>query len=863
MLPIDDFLPQIIDQLIPGKNLVLQAEPGAGKSTALPLSLLTAEAFLDKKILLLEPRRVAVKSIAAFLAKTLNENVGESVGYQIKNERKVSSKTRLEIVTEGILTRRLQNDPELSEIGLIIFDEFHERSIHADLSLLLALEIQQTIRDDLSLLVMSATIDTEQIASYMRGDEGEVDVICCPGRNYPVSLEYTKAEKVTSLNRNQKGANRPNIKTDKRLLTQQIIKTLKNVFASDSIGDILIFLPGQAHIKQALAESQSLFSSDVNLIFLPLYGGLSLAQQERALVPDSDGKRRIIFATNIAETSLTIDGVTCVIDSGLERRLVYDPASSMTRLTTDYISKASAQQRAGRAGRTQAGECIRLWDESRQRTLRDYQGEEILAADLTGLLLELSLWGSTDFNEINWLTPPPQAHYESAKNILLSLGLITSDFKITNLGERAVAIGLPPRLAAMLLQANSVEEKDIACELAALLSDRDIFLSNSGTDVVARIMALQDYKSDAAQALRSYPLNRSSVQQLLLNAKSLARRLSLKRSALPSYSITVLQSTVSRLLLRAYPDRLAKRRSMNCGRYQLANGRGVKLFDDDVLFGCEWLVVCDCDAQKQDGRIYTAAAISYDDVLDILADQFVVEESFQLDSQYQKVIGREVTRYSAIEIKSTIISHVPPEKFQQCVVQLLREKGLDSLHWTARCEEWLARAEWLSEYLSDFPKLSKQQLLDSADQWLLPYISKVTSLAALKKVNVYDLLLGILSWSEQQQLNNEAPIDYKTPSGKTVKIIYDRQQGPTVSVVLQEMFGELESPKLASGKVPVRFELLSPARRPIQTTSDLANFWQSSYFDVAKDMKGRYPRHRWPDQPLLEKPGSSRKPRKS
>jgi ATP-dependent helicase HrpB len=858
LLPIDDFLPKIIEQLIPGKNLVLQAEPGAGKSTALPLRLLSSKAFADKKIVLLEPRRVAAKSIAMFLAKQLNESVGDSVGYHIKNERKSSSSTRLEIVTEGILTRRLQSDPEASEIGLIIFDEFHERSLHADLSLLLALEIQQTIRDDLSLLVMSATIDTAMIAAYMGG----ADIICCPGRNYPVSVQYTKPEKSPAIDRS---VNQFNQKTDKRRLTRQVMLALKEAFSKSPAGDILVFLPGQADIKKAMTESESLYSSDSNLLFLPLYGGLPLAQQERALVPDTNGKRRVIFTTNIAETSLTIDGVTCVIDSGLERRLVYDPASSMTRLITDYISKASAQQRAGRAGRTQAGVCVRLWDESRQQTLRDYQGEEILSADLTGLLLELSLWGSADFDAINWLTPPPLAHYESAKNILLSLGLITNDFKITVLGERAVAMGLPPRLAAMLLQADSVVERAIAAELAVLLSDRDIFMPNSGTDIVARIVALQDYKNDAAQALKSYPLKRSSVQQLLLNAKSLARRLPSNKasSSLVSYPIDQLQSSVGRLLLCAYPDRLAKRRSNSCGRYQLANGRGVKLFEDDVLFGSEWLVVCDCDAQKQEGRIYTAAAINYDDMLDVLSDQFVMQESFQLDSQYQKVIGRKVTRYHAIEIQSVAINRVPPEKFQQCVMQLLNDRGLDSLNWTARCEDWLARAEWLGEQLSDFPKVSKQLLLASADQWLLPYISKVTSLAALKKFTIYDLLSATLSWDEQQLLNSEAPCEYKTPSGKVVRIFYDRQQGPTVSVVLQEMFGELASPRLAKGRVPIRFELLSPARRPIQTTSDLANFWQSSYFDVAKDMKGRYPKHRWPEQPLLEKPGRSMKARKA
>ncbi|SFG11446.1 ATP-dependent helicase HrpB [Neptunomonas qingdaonensis] len=841
MLPITDFLPRIVSLLANANNLILQAEPGAGKSTALPLSLLDAKWLKGKKILMLEPRRVAAKSIAHYLARQLGEKVGQRVGYQIKNDRKISKDTVLEIVTEGILTRRLQSDPEISDIGLIIFDEFHERSIHADLSLLLSLEIQQTIRDDLKLLVMSATIDTDLISWYM----GSAEVIECPGRAYPVSVEY--------------------IKRGQEPLSRQVTRVLSTLLAAGntssagkSDGDILVFLPGQADIKRCMSESSALLGSDPHLVLLPLYGGLPLLKQEQALMPDPGGNRRIVFTTNIAETSLTIEGVTCVIDSGLEKALTYDPVSGMTRLETAYISKASATQRKGRAGRTQAGSCIRLWDEQKQRSLRDYQSEEILLADLTGFVLELFIWGYSEYQDINWLTPPPMPHFLSAKATLASLGLIDSQGKVTALGDKAAGIGVTPRLAAMLLKAEGGIEKGVACELAALLSDRDIFYSGKGVDIAERLLALQDYKVNRNAALKAHPINRASIEQLLMSVSSLKSSVQLDKSS-SEYTLTQLHNSIGKLLLYAYPDRLAKRRSDNSGRYQLANGRGVFLFDDDPLFGSQWLVVVDCDAIKKEGRIYSAAAITLESVLDCLDESIVETAHYEYDSAKQKIIGRSITEYGALEIKRSSLSDIPSDKFQECLLDVLKSSELSILNWTARCHDWLARAEWLGRYADTFPKITKALLLETSDEWLLPYISGVKSISALKKVSLFELLLGILSWEEQKFLEREAPLVYQTPSNKTVTIIYDSDQGPTVSVPLQEMFGEVVSPKIAGGKVPIRFELLSPARRPIQTTSDLANFWRTSYFEVAKEMRGRYPKHRWPEQPLEEKPGKSLK----
>ncbi len=820
---------------------MLQAEPGAGKSTALPLSLIDAHWLGDKKIIMLEPRRVAAKSIAYYLAKQLGEKVGERIGYQVKNDRKISQNTVLEIVTEGILTRRLQSDPELNDIGLIIFDEFHERTIHSDLALMLALEIQQTIREDLKLLVMSATIDTNAISKYL----DKAPIIKCPGRAYPVSVDYVSSRDYQTNSH----------------LSSKVINTLKSVLSTDKKGDTLVFLPGQAGIKRCLSEAKNTFHDNQNLIFLPLYGGLSIDQQEQALQVDPSGKRRVIFTTNIAETSLTIQGVSCVIDSGLEKVSVYDPLSCMTRLETSYISKASAEQRKGRAGRLQAGTCIRLWSESKQHSLKDFQDEEVLSADLANLILDLLAWGLTDYQTINWLTPPPLAHFESAKQLLSSLGLVNGQGKITPLGSKASKLGLHPRLAAMLLQAKNPLKQGIACELAALLSENEIFFNRRSVDIVERLIALQDYKTDKKSALRSWPLKAPIVEQVLSTARSLKNSLNIPTKS-SAYSLTDLQENVGKLLLLAYPDRLAKSRSENGGRYQLANGKGVQLFDDDPLLGSDWLVISDCNAQKKEGTIFSASAITLDDIHETIGHLVEESDEYRLDDKKQKIIGRRLSSYQSITLRSQALTTIPAEEFQKHLTSLLKSEGLKILNWTEKCEQWLARATWLGEVMDTFPTLTLNSLIQNTDQWLLPYLSNISSLGQLKQINVFELLKSSLTWDEQQLLENGAPLVYVTPSDKNIPIIYDKDQGPTVSVRLQEMFGEIESPKIGGNSVALRFELLSPAQRPIQTTSDLANFWKTSYFEVAKDMRGKYPRHRWPEQPLLEKPGHSMKHRR-
>jgi len=841
LLPISQFLPQIIAQLSEHKALVLQAEPGAGKSTALPLALLENLNLEGKKILLLEPRRVAVKAIAHYLAKQLGEAVGQRIGYQVKNDRKTSSETVLEIVTEGILSRRLQQGPELNDIGLVIFDEFHQRSIHSDLSLMLCLEVQQALRDDLKLLVMSATIDTQMLSDYMN----DAPIIECPGRAFPVTLDYQAPT------------------NNQEYLDKQVLRALKAALQSDTSGDILVFLPGQGEIKRCLASAQELYAKHSDLTLLALYGGLPLSQQEKALQRDEQGRRKVIFSTNIAETSLTIEGIAYVIDSGLERQMSYDANSGLSRLETKYISKASAEQRKGRAGRTQAGSCIRLWNESKQQSLSDFQTEEICISDLSSLVLELCLWGTHEYQTIPWLSPPPEAHFNAAIQTLKNLKLLNQQGHVSSLGKLAAKLPVSPRLACMLLSANSSEEQHLACDLAALLSEQDIFLQNRATDITKRLDALRDYKANKKQALQNNGFHRARLERVLSSTQSLYRNLSKLSTQATIIRKSGAEYNAESLLLTAFPDRIAKLRKGIDGRYLMANGKGAILSDADALFNEPWLIIADCDAQKKDGRIYSAAAVDKTIIIDHLSSLVVTEDQFDIDPKTQQITGAHITRIGAITLDSQVITKIPSDAFTLCLKQLIKKQGLTVLNWTPTCESWLARATWLGQRLDDFPQLSKQVLIDDIDNWLLPYLSSISSMKALKSVDVFELLTSCLDWNEQQRFESEAPTHYLSPSNKRVQIRYDADQGPTVAVILQEVFGELASPTLAEGKVPLRFELLSPARRPIQTTSDLANFWVSSYFEVAKDMKGRYPKHRWPEKPLEEKAGRSIKAKRT
>ena len=835
-LPIDQYLPEIHKQLSINNNLVLQADPGAGKSTCVPLSLLKANLTQGKKIIMLEPRRLAAKSIAKYLAAQLGESVGQRVGYQVRNDNTCTKSTRLEIVTEGILTRRIQHDPELSDIGLIIFDEFHERSIHADLSLTLSIEIQQVLRDDLKLLVMSATIDTSAISQFL----SNAPVVICPGRVFPVETFYLP---------------QPIPVTGRYTWLPVLKKVALNAFAQ-TIGDILIFLPGKAEINKAI---ETLSELKGKALLLPLYGDLNSATQDQAITPDKQGRRKLVFTTNIAETSLTIEGVSCVIDTGLSKRSIYDPSSGMTRLVSCMVSKASAEQRKGRAGRLSAGCCYRLWTQTQHQQLPAYYEEEISVVDLTTLVLELAMWGVRQPDELSWLTPPPAGHFQQASNLLTKIGLLNNDGSISAIGSKAISLGIDPRFAKMLVQGKNWDQLILACDLAALLSERDIFKSGHGADLNARLLALQDFRLSKKQASANYPIVPFVAEQALVNSRNWQRKLS-KDKVLQAYTLTDIHDFSGRLLALAYPDRIAKRRSGHEAHFQLTNGKGALLFNDDSLADEAWIVAGHVDGQKAQGRIYLAAPITFDDIKALFKEQICELAKYRYDKEKNKISATLEVTLGAMVLNTKIIAKPDKGAIAQCLLEVIKESKLAILPWDEKTLAWLQRGRWLAKHDTSFTILSAENLLAQLPLWLLPYLNKVTSIAELKKIKLLDILKQTLDWSKQVELEQQAPEYYLTPSNKKMKITYS-DHSPKVSVVLQEVFGELVSPKLAWGKEPLCFELLSPAKRPIQVTSDLHNFWLSSYFEVAKDMRGRYPRHRWPEQPLLEKAGKSIKPR--
>ncbi len=817
---------------------MLQAEPGAGKSTAVPLALLKADFLAGKKILMLEPRRLAVRSIAQYLARQLGEQVGQTIGYQIRHERKVSAQTRLEIVTEGILTRRLQSDPELSAVALVMFDEFHERSIHADLALTLCLEVQSALRDDLKLLVMSATIDTEQVSAFLN----HAPVIRSEGRCFPVETHYLP-QPLTSTHPNDWLP----------LLKQAIAQAVKTAKQ-----DLLVFLPGQAEIKRA----QNLLQETLppGLVVCPLYGQLSPEQQDIALRPDPQGRRKIILATNIAETSLTIEGIDAVVDSGWARKAMYDVSSGMTRLVTQRISQAAAEQRKGRAGRLMAGVCYRLWSDSQHNQMAAFDAEEIIQTDLTDLCLELAQWGVSSLDELSWLTRPPSAHYQAAKSLLQQLGLLNANGGLTETGRAAQGLGLNARLARMLLsvQHQPADQQTLALEIAALLAEGDILRNEPSADLVKRLMVLQVYRNNPKKAKQDFDIHSQAIEQALKNADNWRRQLGFSKPV--ALSLAQMQTESGVLVALAFPDRIAQRRKGDEPRYLLSNGKGALLKDDDVLRNQAWLAIANLDGQRQEGRIYLAATLDIACIEFTFADQIERHVGLGFDGKKCELVASEQSRLGKLVLTEKPTADITAEQFQAALLEVLAN-NLDLLPWNDAAKAYLQRQRWLAEFNADWPSYNQAWLSANIERWLAPYLSGITRIKDLQKLDMLAMVQGLLDYEQQQILEREAPAYYHAPSDRRVKIDYSQPGVAKVSLPLQEVFGELHSPQLAWGQVSLTFELLSPARRPIQTTADLAHFWRSSYFEVIKEMKGRYPKHRWPDKPLDEKPGRSIKSR--
>ncbi len=796
-LPVSAVLEPLLAALQQAPQVLLLAPTGAGKSTWLPLQLLK-QANLPGKILLLEPRRLAAKNVAFRLAQQLGETPGQTVGYRMRAESKTSAATRLEVVTEGILTRMVQADPELTGVSMVILDEFHERSLQADLALALLLDVQNALRDDLKILIMSATLDNLRLSSLLP----DAPVIESAGRSFPVERLYLS------------------LATHERL--DEGVARVVSRLMGENHGSMLLFLPGVSEITRVQNLLNGRLAEDVDLC--PLYGALSLEQQQKAIQPSSAGRRKVVLATNIAETSLTIEGIRLVVDSGLERSAQFDPRSGLTRLVTQRISQASMTQRAGRAGRLEPGLCWHLFSKEQAERASAQAEAEILQSDLSSFWLELLQWGCQDPAQLQWLDKPPVAALSAAKNLLQQLGATDVQGKLTAAGQRMAQLGCEPRLAAMLIAAatQSPDALATAALLAAILEEPP----RGGLPDI-------DYWFSRPQG---------NWQR---RAKQLAQRTGAK-SGEPDASLAPW------LLARAFSDRIAQRRGED-GRYLLANGLGASLPQDDGLTRAPWLVAPQLlqGNNSPDARILLAVSLDITQLPSRLPD--VVKEQTAVEWDEEKGTLRAWRRWQIgrLVLKANPLAKPDDEELQQALIDWIRTQGLQALNWSVAAEQLrlrlLCAAKWLPE--ADWPAADDQALLDGLERWLQPSLQGVRSLKSLQQVDLHDALLRLLDWQQRQRLDSALPTHYTVPTGSRLLIRYHADQPPALSVRMQEMFGEQRSPQLAEGRVTVVLELLSPAQRPLQITADLAAFWQGSYREVQKEMKGRYPKHPWPDNP--------------
>ncbi|HAV1508491.1 ATP-dependent helicase HrpB [Vibrio parahaemolyticus] len=803
-LPIEAVMPQLLTAVKHQHQVILKAAPGAGKSTYFPLQLIQNQ-VVTGKVIMLEPRRLAARNIARYLAEQLGEQVGQRVGYRVRGETKVSASTQLEIVTEGVMTRMIQNDPELDGVDLLIFDEFHERSIHADTALALSLEVQEALRDDLKLVVMSATLDQEALQSLLP----EACYIESEGRSFAVETRYAPL-------------------TANDHLPTVIAKNIESLMNKES-GSLLAFLPGVAAIKQ-VQERLSHLPDDVEVC--PLYGQLSFTEQQKAISPAEKGKRKVVLATNIAETSLTIEGIRLVVDSGLERVARFDLKNGLTRLEQTRIAQSSAIQRAGRAGRIEEGICVRLYSESQLKQQPQVPQPEILHSDLASLVMELAFWGMTDIHELKWLDIPSAAALQQAKQLLFSLGLITEQGQLTAEGKQAHDLGVEPRAAAMLIKSQSHSDKMVNVALAA----------------VALIEEPERNVTNIAHSLHRWLSGSHPKKSLLLKrAQSLAHKLD------TTFSLREVDEDALPLVLSlAFPDRIAQQRANQFGRFALANGHGAECRPDDMLGGCEYLVAIDLmRSHSNSSQIHLACELDVNILQTTFDSLFSTEEVVDWDEKKGRLVAEKQRKLGQLVIERVSLPNPGKEKMTQALLTYVRRQGLSSLNWTPAAESLLERircaVDWLPEQA--WPMFDEVSLLDSLDEWLEPYMTSVASVKDLSKINLVEALNARLGWPLNQHLDEWLPEHYQLPTGTKKRIRYQHVHEPVLSVRMQEVFGESTSPTVAIGRKRLVLELLSPAQRPLQVTSDLAAFWNGSYKDVQKEMKGRYPKHVWPDDP--------------
>jgi ATP-dependent helicase HrpB len=821
-LPIEDILPQLRATLAAHSALVLQAPPGAGKTTLVPLALLDAPWLQGRTILMLEPRRLAARAAAARMAALLGEEVGETVGYRIRFETKISKRTRIEVLTEGILTRRLQNDQSLEGVGLVIFDEFHERHLHADLALALCLDSQRCVREDLKIIVMSATLDGAAVAGLL----GQAPILTSVGRTYPVALHYRA--------RDPSGPLPP-------VVSQAVRDALRQ-----HTGDVLVFLPGAREIRQTQMLLQQSLAGD-GIALHALYGDLPWEAQDRAIRPGG-GQRKVVLATPIAETSLTIEGVCIVVDAGYARVPQFDPVSGLSRLHTQRISRASAEQRAGRAGRTAPGVCYRLWSESTQRGLVPHPAAEMRTADLLPLALELAHWGVRDVYALSWLDPPPAAALAQARGLLTQLGALDDAGVITAAGRAMAALPLHPRLAYMLHAAHDRGLGALACDLAALVSERDVLVGEHrrSADFVERLEVLQRFR----QTSRAKPAQPAADPAACARADKAAqqwrRLLGAGRSAVDNTN-----DSAGVLLAMAYPDRVALQRAPGEARYHLSSGRGARLPEHELRMRQPCLVAVNLDAGNGEGLIYQAVAVDVECLRVELADHLRWVDIVAWDGQQEAVIARREQRLGELVLDSAPLDKPEAAKRVEAMLTGLRRMGLEALPWTPEAREWQARVLSVRAWFPDeaWPDVSDPALLQTLEQWLAPFLAGITRRAHLARLDLPAALRSQLDWQQNSRLDELAPTHIGVPSGARHRLDYSPGQSPVLAVKLQEMFGLADTPRIAAGRIPVTLHLLSPARRPIQVTQDLRGFWERTYAEVKKELKGRYPRHPWPDDP--------------
>jgi ATP-dependent helicase HrpB len=809
-LPIHDAIPALISGLRARGRAVLQAPPGAGKTTVVPLEILRAD-LVPGRIVMLEPRRLAARAAAERMAETLGERVGDTVGYRIRGEAKVSKQSRIEVVTEGILTRMIQSAPDLPGVGAVIFDEFHERSLNADLGLALCLEVAGALREDLVLLAMSATLDAEPVAHLM----GDVPVVTSQGRSFEVETRWL---------------DRPRRKAER--FEEAAVDLVARAVAATS-GGVLVFLPGEGEIRRVEAQLKDRLPADCHL--RPLFGAMEFAAQRAAIAPCPEG-RKIVLATAIAETSLTIEDIRVVVDGGRSRRARFDPGSGMSRLVTEPVTRAEATQRAGRAGRVAPGVCFRLWTRGEEGALQPFPPPEIEAADLAGLALELALWGA-DPADLPFLTPPSRGSYSEAQALLRMLGALDTRGRVTEHGRALAALPLHPRLAHMLARAGPG-----AAELAALLADRDPLARAAPVDLSLRLAAIHDPRGYAER--HPHPANRGAVERIRAEAKRLARQAH-GNSGMSAAEMAAL----------AYPDRIGLRRKGAAPRYILSGGKGAVMPEGDPLAGTRLIVATDLDGDPREARIRQAIQISEAEIRALHADQIGWQDLCVWDRRARRVTARQQERFGALVLDDRHWKDVPQEALACAMLDGVRDLGLT---WTDAAHRFAARVALCRDTVPDLPDMSEAALLDTAETWLLPYLTGVTTAQDWKSFDMLDALRARLTWEQMQALDRAAPAHFTTPLGRKIPIDYGTDP-PEITLRLQEMFGQVTHPRV--GGTPLRVTLLSPGGKPVQTTTDIPGFWASSYADVRKEMRGRYPRHPWPEDPTAADPTLRAKPR--